>query len=52
MVNVTHMERGPWARIRDEGRGNNTRIPYALAVPDDDQIARLSCKPHTNARLF
>jgi uncharacterized phage-associated protein len=36
MVNVTHQERGPWAKIWDEGRGNNTRIPYVLAVPDDD----------------
>jgi uncharacterized phage-associated protein len=36
MVSVTHLERGPWAKIWDEGRGNNTRIPYTLAVPDDD----------------
>lgn len=36
MINVTHQERGPWSKIWDEGRGNNTRIPYALAVPDDD----------------
>lgn len=36
MVNVTHAERGPWAKIWDEGRGNNSRIPYVLAVPDDD----------------
>lgn len=36
MVNVTHVERGPWAKIWDEGHGNNTRIPYALAVSDDD----------------
>ncbi len=36
MVNVTHVERGPWSKIWDEGRGNNTRIPYALAVSDDD----------------
>jgi uncharacterized phage-associated protein len=36
MVNVTHQERGPWSKIWDEGRGNNTRIPYTLAIPDDD----------------
>lgn len=36
MVNVTHLERGPWDKIWDNGRGNNTRIPYSLAVPDDD----------------
>ena len=36
MVNVTHQERGPWAKIWDEGRGSNERIPYVLAIPDDD----------------
>ena len=36
MVNVTHLERGPWDKIWDNGRGNNNRIPYSLAVPDDD----------------
>lgn len=36
MVNVTHLERGPWDKIWDNGRGNNTRIPYSLAIPDDD----------------
>jgi len=35
MVNVTHLERA-WAKIWDEGRGSNTRIPYVLAIPDDD----------------
>ena len=32
---MTHVERGPWAKIWDEGRGSNTRIPYTLAVSDD-----------------
>ena len=36
MINLTHAERGPWDKIWDEGRGNDQRIPYALAVPDDD----------------
>jgi uncharacterized phage-associated protein len=36
MVNVTHHERGPWDKIWDNGRGNNARIPYTLAVPDND----------------
>ena len=36
MVNVTHLEQGPWDKIWDNGRGNNARIPYSLAVPDND----------------
>jgi uncharacterized phage-associated protein len=36
MVNVTHVERGPWATIWDNGRGSNERIPYTLAVADGD----------------
>jgi uncharacterized phage-associated protein len=36
LVNITHDERGPWVKIWDDGRGNNERIPYNLAVPDDD----------------
>jgi len=36
LINFTHAELGPWHKIRDEGRGKNERIPYALAVPDDD----------------
>jgi uncharacterized phage-associated protein len=36
LVNITHAERGPWDKIWDDGRGNNARIPYSLAVPDDD----------------
>lgn len=35
MVNVTHQERGPWAAIWDNGRGQNERIPFTLAVADD-----------------
>lgn len=36
LVNVTHTERGPWDKIWDGGKGKNERIPYQLAVPDDD----------------
>ncbi len=36
LIGLTHAERGPWDKIWDGGRGNNERIPYALAVPDDD----------------
>lgn len=36
LVNYTHAERGPWDKIWDEGRGDNMRIPYILAIPDDD----------------
>lgn len=34
LVNFTHAERGPWDKIWDDGRGNNERIPYTLAVLD------------------
>ncbi len=37
MVNVTHEERGPWAAIWDDGQGNNQRIPYTLAVPEQSE---------------
>lgn len=36
LINFTHAELGPWAKIWDGGRGNQERIPYSLAVPDDD----------------
>lgn len=36
MINFTHAELGPWAKIWDDGRGNLERIPYSLAVGDDD----------------
>jgi uncharacterized phage-associated protein len=36
MVNVTHAEQGPWDAIWDGGRGNDARIPYRLAVREDD----------------
>jgi uncharacterized phage-associated protein len=36
LINVTHAERGPWDKIWDGGRGDDARIPYTLAVPDDD----------------
>ena len=39
MINVTHAERGPWDAIWDNGRGNLERIPYSLAIRDDDAHA-------------
>lgn len=36
LIGLTHEELGPWDKIWDSGRGNNERIPYALAVPDGD----------------
>jgi uncharacterized phage-associated protein len=36
LINFTHEERGPWDKIWDAGLGNNTRIPYTLAIADDD----------------
>ena len=27
---------GPWDKIWDGGKGNNERIPYALAISDSD----------------
>lgn len=36
LVNFTHVESGPWEKIWDGGRGNNERIPYALAIADND----------------
>jgi uncharacterized phage-associated protein len=36
LINYTHAELGPWSKIWDSGRGRNERIPYALAVPDND----------------
>lgn len=43
MVNITHEDRGPWAKIWDNGRGSNARIPYTLAVAEDS--------PHRDAVL-
>jgi len=39
MIGVTHEERGPWAAIWDNGRGNLERIPFALAIRDEDPCA-------------
>ncbi|MBN8427579.1 MAG: SocA family protein [Xanthomonadales bacterium] len=39
MINVTHVESGPWNAIWDNGRGNLERIPYALAIQDNDPHA-------------
>jgi uncharacterized phage-associated protein len=36
LVGFTHAERGPWDKIWDGGKGNNERIPYALALSDSD----------------
>jgi uncharacterized phage-associated protein len=36
LIGFTHEDRGPWDKIWDSGRGNNERIPYALAVADSD----------------
>lgn len=36
MVDLTHAELGPWEKIWDGGRGDNERIPYALAIDDGD----------------
>lgn len=36
LINFTHAELGPWAKIWDNGRGNNERIPYTLALEDND----------------
>jgi uncharacterized phage-associated protein len=36
LINVTHEERGPWAAIWDNGRGEMDRIPYTLAVRSAD----------------
>lgn len=41
MIGITHQERGPWAAIWDTGRGNLQRIPYALAISDDDPHAQV-----------
>jgi uncharacterized phage-associated protein len=43
LVGMTPAERNPWVRIWDNGRGNNARIPYSLAIPDND--------PHRDAIL-
>ncbi len=39
MIGITHQERGPWAAIWDNGKGNLERIPYALAIRDEDPHA-------------
>ncbi len=43
LIDFTHAERGPWDKIWDDGRGNNERIPFTLAIRDDD--------PHREAIL-
>ncbi|NGX16005.1 hypothetical protein [Wenzhouxiangella sp. XN24] len=35
LVSFTHDELGPWSKIWDNGRGKNARIPYSLAIPDE-----------------
>lgn len=41
LVNFTHAEIGPWSKIWDGGRGYQDRIPYTLAVGDDDPNAAM-----------
>lgn len=36
LIGLTHAERGPWDKIWDAGHGNNARIPYSLAIDDND----------------
>ena len=52
-INVTHAERGPWDAIWDNGRGNLERIPYSLAIRDDDahaEVVRVSAAEHEAIR--
>lgn len=35
MVNVTHDDNGPWARVWANGEGRDNTIPYELAVGED-----------------
>jgi len=54
MINITHAERGPWSAIWDDGRGNLARIPYALAIREDDphaEIVREAAAEHESIRL-
>lgn len=39
MIHFTHDERGPWAKIWNNGRGKLQPIPYTLAVSDSDPNA-------------
>lgn len=53
MINVTHAELGPWHAIWDNGRGNLDRIPYSLAIRDDDthaEFVRESAAEHEAIR--
>lgn len=43
MVDMTHAEVGPWEKIWEGGRGDGERIPYSLAIADDE--------PHRDAIL-
>lgn len=36
MIDMTHAELGPWITIWESGRGNGSRIPYTLAIEDND----------------
>jgi len=54
MIGVTHEERGPWAAIWDNGRGNLERIPFALAIRDEDphaQVTREAAAEYEGIRL-
>lgn len=36
MIDVTHAENGAWAKVWADGEGNDSPIPYELALADDD----------------
>lgn len=36
LLSLTPEDRAPWDRTRDYGRGSDARIPYSLAIADDD----------------
>lgn len=36
MIDMTHAELGPWKTIWEGGRGDGERIPYSLAIADND----------------
>ena len=52
MIGMTHAELGPWAKIWDNGKGNDERIPYSLALADDDpQREAILASAHEYARM-
>jgi uncharacterized phage-associated protein len=49
LINFTHAELGPWAKIWESGRGFNQHIPYSLAIRDDDEHAE-AVREHADER--